>query len=409
MTDRLLTLADDNPRVRSIARWLAVATLALILYGSLFPFRFGATDATLPDIVRNLEFARASRGDVVANLLLYMPFGLFVMLARPAAWSRWQGFAFACLLGTLISLGVELLQGFSHERVQSLTDLTLNAAGAALGAVLALLYQAMGRTIHIPGIGTHRPHPIPMSLLVLWLAFRLAPFVPTIDLQKYKDALKPLLIDPQIAAIDVLRYAVGWLVLGYAVRQVWKREYAIPAMAALVFIVLLGRIVVVGKTVAPSEIVALALCIPLAAILAVMQDRRRMVALVLLLIAVIVVRGLEPFTPASVPHSFSWLPFMSSLSDNLEVNYSVLLEKFFWYFALVWLLVRRGLGVGGAMLLTTVLLALIEVAQMWLPGRSAEITDPLLAICAAVLIGLAGAGSKSNEPRFALGGIPRSR
>jgi len=409
MTDRFLTLAADNPRVRTIARWLAAATLALILYGSLFPFRFVATDVHLLDMVRNLEFARASRGDVVANLLLYMPFGLFVMLARPASWRRWQGFAFACLLGSLISLGVELLQGFSNERVQSLTDLALNAAGAALGALLAVVYQAMGHTIHIPGIGAHRPHPIPMSLLVLWLAFRLAPFVPTIDLQKYKDALKPLLIDPQIVAIDVLRYAVGWLVLGYAVRQVWKREYAIPAMAALVFIVLVGRVVVVGKAVSPSEIAALALCIPLAAILTVLQDRRRTVTLAILLATVIVVRGLEPFTPTAVPHSFSWVPFMSSLSDNLEVNYSVLLEKFFWYFALVWLLVRRGLGVGGAMLLTTVLLAAIEVAQVWLPGRSAEITDPLLAICAAVLIGLAGAGSKSNEPRFAVGGIPRSR
>jgi VanZ family protein len=402
MPDRSLTLTADNPRVRTIARWLCAATIALILYGSLFPFRFTADGANLAETMAHLGFARASRGDIVANLLLYMPLGLFLMLARPAGWTRWQGFLFACAFGSLLSFSVEVLQGYSPERVQSLTDLALNAAGAALGSWLAVAYQAMGHTIHVPGIGPRRPHPIPMSLLTLWLAFRLAPFVPTIDFQKYKDALKPVLVDPQIVSLDVLRYLVGWLVLGYAVRQVWKREYAIPAMAAIVFIVLVGRVVVVGKALSPSELVALAMCVPLAALLAVIQDRRRTIVLALLLAIVITVRGLEPFTLAPRPHGFSWVPFMSSLSDNLEVNYSVLLEKFFWYFALVWLLVRRGLGVVGAMVVTATLLALIEAAQAWIPGRSAEITDPLLAICAAILIGLAG--TRAHEPRFAIGG-----
>ena len=59
---------------------------------------------------------------------------------------------------------------------------------------------------------------------------------------------------------------------------------------------------------------------------------------------------------------------MSSLSDSLEVNYSVLLEKCFWYFSLVWLLTRGGLRLPSATVVVAALLALIEVAQLWLPG-----------------------------------------
>jgi VanZ family protein len=96
------------------------------------------------------------------------------------------------------------------------------------------------------------------------------------------------------------------------------------------------------------------------------------------------------------PQPFSWVPFKNSLSDSLEVNYSVLLEKCFWYFSLVWLLTRRGRGVAGAAFITAALLAAIEVAQLWLPGRSAEITDPLLAVIAGLLLAILGVHSDTT-------------
>ena len=386
--------ASDSPRVRTIARWLVLATVLLILYGSLFPFRFSSLGHfDLWGNITSLSLARASRGDVVANLLLYMPLGLCLMLAWPAQWTRFKGLVWAILLGSLLSLCVELLQVHASSRVSSLTDLALNAAGTAIGAFAAIVYLAIGSTIRIPGLAAGRPDPVPLGLIALWLAFRLAPFVPTIDWQKYKDALKPLLLTPELAWLDVLRYLVGWLVVGYAVRQVWRREYAPYALAVLAGLVLIGRVMVVGKTLSASEVTALVACIPLAAVLIVVADRRRTLILALLLIAAIVVAGLKPFELQMPAQKFSWVPFMSSLNDNLEVNYSVLLEKCFWYFALIWLLTRRGLGIAAAAFLTALLLALIELAQLWIPGRSAEITDPLLALCGGVLLAILGAQS----------------
>jgi VanZ family protein len=152
--------------------------------------------------------------------------------------------------------------------------------------------------------------------------------------------------------------------------------------------VLFGRIVVVGKVLVAPEILALVISIPLAAVMVALTDQRRAGLLALLLASVIVLQGLKPFELLAQPHSFSWVPFMNSLSDSLEVNYSILLEKCFWYFSLVWLLTRQGTGILLATGLTTLLVALIEMAQLWLPERSAEITDPILAFGAGIIVAL---------------------
>jgi hypothetical protein len=79
---------------------------------------------------------------------------------------------------------------------------------------------------------------------------------------------------------------------------------------------------------------------------------------------------------------------MNSLSDSLEVNVGVLLEKCFWYASLVWLLARYTGSLGSSALAAALLVGAIEFVQMWLPGRSAEITDPLLVLAAAGLLRL---------------------
>lgn len=390
MTPQVRTATAVRHRVQPIARWLVLATVLLILYGSLFPFQFAALgERALPALLENLRFQRTSRGDLVANLLLYMPFGLCLVLAWPAHWRRLTALVATVIVGTLLSLAVELLQAYAPLRVTSLTDVIINAIGTLAGGVIAIVYLELGTTLRIPGVVSGRPDPVPLGVLLLWLAFRLAPFVPTIDWQKYKDAIKPLLT-PELAVLDTFRYLVGWLVVGYTVRQLWRREYALLALFVIVIIVLAGRVMIVGKVLVPSEILALLVCMPLAALFVSIPDRQRATLLIVLLAATIVLEGLKPFQVVAEPQAFSWVPFKNSLTDSLEVNYSVLLEKCFWYFSLVWLLTRRGLGVAAAAFATAALLAGIEVVQLWLPGRSAEITDPLLALIAGLLLGLFG-------------------
>ena len=212
MTPQVRTAVAIRHRVQPIARWLVVATALLILYGSLFPFQFAAFgERGFAALLTSLRFQPTSRGDLVANLLLYMPFGLCLVLAWPAQWRRLTALIATVIVGTLLSLAVELLQVYAPARVSSLTDVIINAVGTLAGGLIALVYLELGTTLRIPGVVSGRPDPVPLGVLLLWLAFRLAPFVPTIDWQKYKDAIKPLLdlLDDRSRRILGLRFFGG--------------------------------------------------------------------------------------------------------------------------------------------------------------------------------------------------------
>jgi hypothetical protein len=92
-----------------------------------------------------------------------------------------------------------------------------------------------------------------------------------------------------------------------------------------------------------------------------------------------VIRGLAPFHLGEA-HRFLWIPFQGFLDMNWQTGIETLLEKMFYYGAAVWLLRASGLRLQVACGIVVVLLGCIEGLQTWLPGRTAEITDPLLGV-----------------------------
>ena len=75
-----------------------------------------------------LSFQRTSRGNLVANLLLYMPLGLCLLLSWPARWGRPTHVSDG-VSGTVLSFAVEMLQVYAPSRVSSLTDVVYDAGG----------------------------------------------------------------------------------------------------------------------------------------------------------------------------------------------------------------------------------------------------------------------------------------
>jgi len=73
--------------------------------------------------------------DIVANVLLFMPFGAGVVLVMGR---RRPALVYATAGGALLSLTGEALQLYSHTRFPSATDVVCNTAGAALAAFLTL-------------------------------------------------------------------------------------------------------------------------------------------------------------------------------------------------------------------------------------------------------------------------------
>ena len=134
-------------RHRSTALPLALCAAALVLYASLYPFEGWRWPPGL-DLVSVAALpwpTYSSRFDDWTNALGYMPLGALVYGASVRGGSRaLPALVAAALLPTLLSASVEVAQQFLPERVPSLKDLVLNAAGASAGALLAAAVQSTG-------------------------------------------------------------------------------------------------------------------------------------------------------------------------------------------------------------------------------------------------------------------------
>jgi membrane associated rhomboid family serine protease len=96
-----------------------------------------------------------------------------------------------------------------------------------------------------------------------------------------------------------------------------------------------------------------------------------------------VVLGLAPFAFQDRAQPFSWLPFQAAFTSEWVTALVVLLGKLFLYGSLLWLIRESGVPLAIATAATAAVLAAIEVTQMYLPGRSPEITDPVIALILA--------------------------
>src|SRR5258706_489018 len=129
-------MAHEQPS--TLARYLFVAYVLLVVYASLHPFS-GWRDRGLPPFAFvAAPFTRPMPVfDVVVNVIGYVPLGF---LAALAAYPRLRGggafvFGFACSL--FLSFTLESLQLYLPSRTSSNLDLLANAAGGALGALAA--------------------------------------------------------------------------------------------------------------------------------------------------------------------------------------------------------------------------------------------------------------------------------
>ena len=192
-------------RASRLPHAMAAMYALAIAYASLQPF--GEWMAPLPG-TPFWAFApwsmRATRFDIVANVLAYLPLGCFVALLPPRATPALRA-AIAVLAGAALSAAMETLQWFLPARSASVTDLVANAAGALAGGLAGAFYaqsrlrgamrRVRGRAV-LPGATGD----VGLALLAVWLVAQtnpaIAPFALTFD-----PAPIPL-SDPDAAAVD---------------------------------------------------------------------------------------------------------------------------------------------------------------------------------------------------------------
>ncbi len=378
-------------RTRSFIPLLTAAVIALIAYGSLYPFNFkpGVTGGLL-EALSQLSWARAGRGDRISNVLLYLPLGFCLYLLLNTSWSRGPSVVLATLYGSLLSLAIEVAQVYVSSRVPSLADLALNAGGTLLGAIGGMFWTGLSRLMHLPTRAEKPARDPGAALLIgLWLAWRFAPFVPQFDLGKLKAALRPL-FSPSFDFVTVLIFLTCWLVVNQAIAALVSRPRRLEMLLLLMAAVLIGRLLVASQTFVPSELLALLLLLPMVVLMHRLRPRPRRAALVLAVVAVLIIEELAPFDFTPTVAGFDFWPFMAWINagwDNglLGIDWVHLFGKLFLYGALLWVVREWGASTNFAFGVMLTIAAVVETLQIWLPGEHASITDPLLALMIGLL------------------------
>jgi VanZ family protein len=360
--------------------------VAVILYGSLYPFTFYQPEDGVGPL-RNLVRSWAEtpgRGDFVANIFFYLPLGFFGSLAFAGSGRTFRRILLVTFAGGLLSTTMELAQYYIAGRVSAADDVYANLIGTVLGAIVGNFAGGDFLWLQFRDIAANR---VPCMLLGLWLVYRLYPYVPTIDLHKYWDALKPVVFHPRPTGYDLFRYTATWLTVSSLIEAIGGRRRGWLLFPLFIATVLAAKVVIIGKTLNAAEIVGATIALAVWLLLAIsISARIRTAATALLFSAYIVAERLEPFQFSAYGRAFGWIPFRSFLYGSVEVNITSFLEKAFLYGSLIWLLDRSGLRSEVSTILVAILLFVTSWAEIYLPDRSAEITDALMALLIGVII-----------------------
>lgn len=161
--------ASDKPPI--LRRWtiqaIAVFGILGITYGTLAPFQFDFSKT----LSWRLHWHELVPSDAVANVLLYVPIGLFFrLLVRRRGSVAAMEWTASLLLAAGLSYLTEVFQTVLAFRVASWFDVICNAAGAGVGILLAPTFQRLVRNQHAWLYHELRRHPFNAGSAVLGIA-----------------------------------------------------------------------------------------------------------------------------------------------------------------------------------------------------------------------------------------------
>jgi VanZ family protein len=352
----------------------------LIVYGSLYPFHIALSSYELSQwhALLNFDITQSGRGDTVANILLFVPFGFLCVHSYPVR-NRVLRFVHIMLAGLILAFGLQAAQLVIPGRVSSGSDAVWNMLGCLIGFNLALLPLM---NLLPKSKDPARLPPIPLVLALFCIAYSWAPFVPSFDFQLLKDNVK-LIFSPDISPWWLFQKFTLWLVIFRFLRSsdTWLGNERLYPLTLVV--VLSVSLLIVGHAPGAENI--------LGGVLALMawyflRPLRQASILAVLFALSLLITTFIPFELRQDPNSFSWVPFSGALSSNILLNAMSIFRKLAYYGSLIWLLTEAGLHLRTSTVIVAVVLFFSEQLQVFFVGPSPEITDAVMAVAIGVIL-----------------------
>jgi len=359
-------------------RSLLWIVIIIIIYGSLFPFNFVWVD---PADIAWLDWGfqlkqRTTNGDVLSNFLTFLPVGYIgYMLNPPASLLDFKKIAKVIVLGGLFAYCMQIAQFFLPSRVPTVGDAWINLWGIIIG-----LLAAVGVRYYLrrnPQIALEWPSVIsvPILMVAFWILFQLFPFIPEFNLSNFNRALSALWQRPNWLWSEWLFLSVMWYCFfGFLRSNHWFRA-TYSQLAVMIAAIFMAQILIAYKDLSLTNLLAAAGALLLFWKFPVDRwNRWHCLAIGL----AIFIREIYPFNIKADSYNFNWIPFSYYLKGSMWVNTQSFLEKVFAYGTLIFCVTEWITNRLKAIIYCLGFILLIEILQLMVSYRSADITDLLM-------------------------------
>jgi VanZ family protein len=358
---------------------LLAAVSALIVYGSFYPF--DVVPPADPTSAIRLFFTNGqlwtSRGDVLGNVGLFVPFGMAGVYGASPGRARVRAAILTVAGGLLLALLIQVGQIWVPSRSAVLSDVLWNAAGVVIGAAAAMSLRS---PLVFRRVRAEAPVLPPLLLLAVWLLAELAPLVPSIDLSGIRRSLAFALRPPSADGVELAFRAAQVMLAGRLLADVVRSGSVHRSLGALLVTVAAGKVLMIELaltwTIIGGFVVGFVMWQTMSLRL---ESRVRSSLMIALLLLTYALSTLHPFVWRQ-PVPFIWVPFASVLDGWMLGNVRALATKTFVFGGCLWLMRRRGWSPLGSTFGVAAFALVLEVCQMWIVGRTPSSTEPAVAL-----------------------------
>ena len=384
-----------------------------IIYGTLIPFNLVPSNEIVLSNYHKISWmpfidpdgSRASIPDIVQNILLFLPFGILSFLSMHHR--KWNRIFLSILLGSLLSIFVEILQLFTIDRTTSATDLITNTAGTFFGVLAAVVtLDLIAKIITFQSLQKHLQircfFPFLICCIVVTVG-ALQPFDFSLDVGFLWSRLKFLVNEPinfttviSDEGVVIIRFFLSGLICSLCF---WEWGCSHPVIKGIILSSLMGiglegcQIIIESRMPSIHDSAVVVLSSTFGGLIAVYQPRRvypniwSFIFIITTWIAAML-NAFSPFQFGAEYKSMNWVPFLPYYDKTSFIALSNFIESVLLYFpmgfVIAYFMPKKKSPYVFIIIITSLISVPLEFSQGWVDGRYPDITDVLGALIGAI-------------------------
>jgi hypothetical protein len=354
-------------------------TIILITYGSLYPLEFlSPEDITLQiSKLTNLKFWNSGISDAIANVFLFIPFGIAIQHTFKAR--SFKAILALVAITFIFAFLVQISQIWTPKRIPYGGDAIWNVFGCIIGIKI---YATSSQFLKTMNVGIDWGRNIPLMVVASFIVIDLQPFIPTFDLETINNNFKAVTSTQGLSVIEIVRHSLFYFIP----LTLWRVSISDSKVASKVFggvvVVIFLQLFIVNSGIDNNTLLGACIAVLAFSISSNFVTTRTLLSCTT---ALIIFNSLSTFEyRGSV--AFNWIPFAPGLGGNTLVNIFALLEKSLFYCLFFYLSSREKIQFSKACLTLSLIVFILEVLQINIKGATPDITESIVVLLAAYVM-----------------------